>query len=373
MMIFLKNLISSINNLRLRIILYRKINRISRHVKIVKDIDKYTIYKHRKLWGKMGAKPNLEWLFVYSTISGIYDHRYITEYEYYANVEPKLNYKGVSESYCDKNVYHRLLPVALLPHAILRNIDGVFYDEDYKIIDDNDIEKIIKSYRGTIIIKKAMDTGGGRSVELFEYKNGIFFNSSGNEPSITYLNKIFEKNYIVQEYVKQHSYFNQFNQSSLNTVRIFTYRSVTTNEIIPIQAVLRIGKPGSIVDNQASGGMAVGINEEGRLNKFAVNKLGDRITICNGLQFKEMDPVPMYDEMIESAKSTAIYFLYHRLLGFDFCLDESGKIRLIEVNNRNNEINFYQMSNGPLFRHYTDEIIEYCNQRRISFSIDYEV
>jgi hypothetical protein len=373
MMNIFKYVISSIYNLRLRIILYGKIDRISRHVKIVKDVDKSTIYKHRQLWGKMGAKPNLKWLFVYSTVSGVYDYRYITEYEYYANVEPKLNHKGISESYCDKNVYHRLLPVTLLPHVILRNIDGVFYDEDYNIIDDNEIENKLISYHGKIIIKKAMDTGGGRSIELFEYKNGVFVNSSGNELTLPYLNKIFEKNYLIQEHVKQHSYFNQFNQSSLNTVRIFTYRSVTTNEIIPIQAVLRIGKQGSIVDNQASGGIAVGINEKGILNHFAVNKLGDKITTCNGLDFKKMEPIPMFDKMIASVKSTAIYFLYHRLLGFDFCLDESGKIRLIEVNNRNNEINFYQMSNGPLFRDYTDEIIEYCNQRRKSFSMDFEV
>jgi hypothetical protein len=60
-------------------------------------------------------------------------------------------------------------------------------------------------------------------------------------------------------------------------------------------------------------------------------------------------------------------------LGFDVCLDHNGDIKLLEVNNMNNEINFYQMNNGPLFGLFTDEVLRFLttNLKTIMLDFDY--
>ena len=80
-----------------------------------------------------------------------------------------------------------------------------------------------------------------------------------------------------------------------------------------------------------------------------------------------------FDEIVSHGLEIAKKFHYHRLLGFDFCVDEMGEVKLIEINNRNNEINFFQMNNGPLFREYTNEIIEFCSKNKKTVCFDLEI
>jgi hypothetical protein len=368
-----KYIIYKIYNIRLKYFLNRKIFKIYNTIRVKDKIDKRIIAKHRQLWGQIGTRPNIKWLSVYIAISGINDYRYISEYDYYAIVEPKLNCKGLSEAHSDKNMYHRFLPAQILPRVLLRNINGVCYTEQYSLIENCGFLGNLQNKKEKIIIKNSLDTGGGYNVQLFQLKSGIFYNSRDEELNQSYLDRVYDKNYLIQEYITQHPYFQKFNPSSLNTVRIYTYRSIKSNKSIPIQAVLRIGRSGAVVDNQAAGGIAVGIKEFGKLNDYGVNKNGEKINIYNGIHFTNVGPVPYYDKIIDLAISLSEYFVYHRVLGFDVCLDKDGNIKLIEVNIRNNEINFFQMSNGPLFGDYTDEIIEYCKTHRITFSIDYEI
>jgi len=179
--------------------------------------------------------------------------------------------------------------------------------------------------------------------------------------------------FLIQEYIEQHPFFSKLNPTSVNTVRIFTYRSVADNKVHVLHSVLRIGKKGATVDNQASGGISCGINEKtGSLNNFAIDKYGTKYYKSNKILFSGLT-VPKYGQMKEIAAEIAYSFPYHRLLGFDFALDKNERIRLIEVNNRNNEMNFYQMNNGSLFGGFTLEIMEYCKRRTRTFKIDFEI
>jgi hypothetical protein len=285
-----------------------------------------------------------------------------------------LNNRTFSEAYCDKNFYHKYLDISLLPKVYLRNIDGVYYSEDYKTINQlTEIEEFIPQGVNKVIVKKAVDSGGGHGVELFTCDGNIWINADGKRLTKMYLEKTHVRNFIVQEYIDQHPFYSQFNESSVNTIRLFTYRSVKNNEIIPLQSVFRIGLPGAIVDNQASGGIACGIQAGGELNSFAVSKKGGKFESFNGILFRDVPKLFKYDEIVKLGLGIANKFHYHRLLGFDFSVDSKGNIKLIEVNNRNNEINFYQMNNGPLFREYTDEVIDYCAQNKKTVCFDFEI
>jgi len=59
------------------------------------------------------------------------------------------------------------------------------------------------------------------------------------------------------------------------------------------------------------------------------------------------------------AREITPFFNYHRLLGFDFSVDDNNNIKLMEVNNLYVGIINQQMNTGPLFGEYTEEVIEY--------------
>ncbi|MCK7537993.1 MAG: hypothetical protein MZV63_47075 [Marinilabiliales bacterium] len=70
------------------------------------------------------------------------------------------------------------------------------------------------------------------------------------------------------------SFFARFNESSLNTVRILTYRSVRNEDVFVLHRLLRAGRRGSVVDNQASGGIACAIDNDG-LMALGIDKSGE--------------------------------------------------------------------------------------------------
>ena len=374
MKIIIKKLIYFLFSGYTTIKLNRKISLIYKSLVNIRNIPSNNLIAHEQMWKALGSKPNLKWYKTYFTINGIDKPEYISETIYYNKVELILNNRTFSEAYCDKNFYHRYIDNDLLPFIYLRNIQGNYYSNCYKIISGNfTLNDLIPKEANRVIVKKAIDSGGGRGVDLFIRKSNCFQNITGQVLTRQYLELQYGKNFIVQEFVSQHEYYSQLNQTSVNTIRILTYRSVATNKIIPLQSVLRVGMKGSIVDNQASGGIACGINKDGKLNSFAINKGGNIFYKINEIPICEIPPVYKFNDVLKYAIELASLNFYHRLIGFDFCVDNTGKVKLIEINNRNNEINFYQMNNGPLFREYTDEIIQFCSKNAKNICFDFEV
>ena len=369
-----KRLTHLLFTLRNRIILKRKINKIIRKIDDLQMISRNLRNQHRKIWKDLNKNTSIKWYRVYASVNGNYDPNYISEIEYYNIVEPTLNHKTFSDAYTDKNNYHKVIDKAFLPYIYLRCIQGVYYSQSYRHYESfTDLFDNIPEGTDKLVVKIAFDSGGGQGVGLYMKSDGKWTDSNGEELNENPILKTFGSNFIVQEYIHQHPYFARFNSSSVNTVRLFTYRSVKNNEIIPIHALLRIGRKGSFVDNQAAGGISCGISSEGRLNKFAVDKWGNKYKNHNDVFFSEEDKVLKFSEIIQLGKDLASEFHYHRLLGFDFAVDREEKIALIEINNRNNEINFYQMNNGPLFDKYTGEIIEYCMENKKTVQFDFSI
>lgn len=91
------------------------------------------------------------------------------------------------------------------------------------------------------------------------------------------------------------------------------------------------------------------------------------------VQAKIQKEIPGFSIMKENACLIAKKYFYQRLLGFDFCFTNNNEVKLLEINCKNIETNFLQMSNGPLFGEFTDEIIEYCLKNKKSIVLDFEV
>lgn len=109
-----------------------------------------------------------------------------------------------------------------------------------------------------------------------------------------YLNRGYKRNFIIQKAVSQSSFMSVFNPSSVNTLRVATYRSVKTGKVHVINAVMRIGASGKNVDNAHSGGRFIGIDHKtGIVGKYVCDWLGKTDTVFNGIDFsKESFQIP---------------------------------------------------------------------------------
>lgn len=363
----IKKLLISLFKLKTEIQLKRKIKLIYGNLKknsSLVSLDDSLITKHKNLFIRyFNKKVNIKWLKSYITVSNINDYRYIPENIYYNYIEPKLNNYHLSKAYADKNFYELFFPELknIFVKTYLRKINNCFYDTNFNLISNTqNIEKLIDKTQ-KYIIKPSIDSGGG--INVFEITGNDIFN---------FINKDYD--FIVQEKIIQHSFFSQFNESSVNTIRLFSYKSVINNQIYILQGVFRIGKPGSIVDNQAAGGLACAIDlETSKLNNFVSDKYGNKYYQFNNINFSNDYYIPHLQEMKELAIYIASRLFYFRLLSFDFCVDNMNNIKLIEINNKNHEINFYQFNNGPLFNSFTEEILSYCKDKPVNFLIDFKI
>ncbi len=350
-------------------------NSLNSHKQII-NISANDIAAHKKKWNDFGVTVKPLWLKVFSSVNKKVDINYVPESIYYSEIEPRLNNRMLALSYSDKNFYDTYYTSAdLFPETVLRKIDGVIYTKEFKprVLNKNEFEQLL-SPNEVLVLKDTLDTGGGVSVKLFERTNDKFIDKlSGEELTPEFLEKNYGRDFVLQKFISQHPFFAAFNTSSLNTLRIFTYRSVTSEEIIILHSVIRIGKTGSVVDNQASGGISCGIDRTGKLNDFAIDKFGKKQSESNGIKFSEAGKVPMFEEMSAVVTEIAAQNYYSRLLGFDITIDSSNKIRIIEINNSNMEINFLQMNNGSLFGSYTDEVINYCLNNTKSICLDFRI
>ena len=348
----------------------RKLYRINK--KDFPQISRENVREHFRLWSKLGSKPSLLWYKVFRGLSGIDDPRFVPEPFYFHKIELILNNKMLSSAYSDKNSYHKIIDNVYLPDVYLRNIEGTYYTGNYAYADNPEkIDDFIPSGVTRIVTKASMGPGGGRSIQMFERLNDKWVNSAGNILDLNYLVRTYRKDFLIQQHIKQHSSYRFFNKTSVNTLRLFTYRSVKDNKVIPLNILLRIGGKQSVVDNLMSGGVGCGVDHSGRVKHYAINKKGQRFEEYNGIRFSEVEPLYRFEEIINAGLEIAKKFYYHRLIGFDLCLDEEEKIKLIEVNLDDIGVIIQQSCNGPLFGEYTDEIIDFCTDNKKIISFDF--
>lgn len=188
--------------------------------------------------------------------------------------------------YADKNTFDILLPNMILPRTIARKFQGMFLSDNYKTISISDVLNRADKYT-RVIVKPSVDSNSGRGVVVFTKNDkGVFCSSKGIKFDRAFLENCGD-NVIIQECLMQHPFMSRFNSSSVNTLRIATYRSVKDNTVHVLSTVIRMGATGSDVDNLHSGGHMVGVSENGILDDFCVDTYGVKSDSHNDVNFKE--------------------------------------------------------------------------------------
>lgn len=279
--------------------------------------------------------------------TGIYSKEYIPKSLHEIESIPKSNKMAYRDAYADKNMVDILLPNVKHPHTILKRMNGYFYFES-KPVSKQEAIKLCQNIKHAII--KPVLNHSGEGIQALEVRDGI---TNLNGMTIEQLFDNYGKNFQIQERLKQHEKMSQLNESSVNTIRIVTYRS--DMEILVIYSVVRIGRKGSVIDNQCAGGISTVIGEDGKLGGTAFggyleNDIGktDSGTILNGFE------IPSYHKAIETVKQLHYQLPFFNFIGWDVAIDEVGDPVIIEWNACPG---LSQSAFGPGYGKYTERIL----------------
>lgn len=310
---------------------------------------------HKKVWSPFSSKINLDTLRVCANISGAVDPFFIPEEVYVADIEPTLNKVGDSGFLQNKSLYELLFPEGRFPKCYFHKINGRFYDRHLNQICFDRVKELSVSFCFPVVLKPNIESYGGA---------GVYFPSSASE-LLGFVSQL--DNFVVQERINQHSFFEKFNGAGLNTIRAYIYRSVQDDRLHVVNVVLRMGVGGSL-DNETAGGILTLIRQDGSLNGFAVDKYGKRFAVHPDSGFPFEGKVPQFSDLIELSKRIGERVFYSRIFGLDLCLDDKNKWRLIEVNTSGAAIRLAQYHGERFFREFTEEVMEFCKNNHWSLS-----
>ncbi len=295
---------------------------------------------------------DLSWHIAYASVNGIRRREYIPENVFYHRVEPAINPRDAAETFSDKNMYDLLFPAAKLPPTVGRIIHGRPFSGDYTLLNRGELLAALQRAGSDLVLKPSVETGGGRNVRVVPREEVAGWSAEEFGRAVAG-----EENLLFQELVQQHAALAAFHPASLNTLRIATFRP--RDRSVVISAVLRMGVKNARVDNQAAGGISCGIDEAGRLKRFAYDKYFQRYSAhpFTGRAFEGF-PIPSYAEACSLGIALHERLPLFGMISWDIAVDSAGAPVLIEANLKWQEINFHQVNNGPLFGRYTDEVLK---------------
>jgi len=279
------------------------------------------------------------WHEVCWRITGRLDPSFIPYDVFHLNIEPRLNMKDYQLVLTDKNAqYNNPALSTHLPEPVMHLIAGDLYLPGFVRIGDADCDRILGSSSEEFVVKPSIAHGGGLDLQMMDGRATAAFLRDRQSRN--------DANWIVQRRLRQCPEMARFNASSVNTFRIMTMRADC--EVLCLSSVLRVGRAGMIVDNQMAGGLAAGVVDN-RLRGRAMDR---------EFYFHEAHPdsgvaftgaLPAYSEAFALCLKLHQIIPWFDLISWDVAIDERYRPVIIEFNVSDQELDFHQLNNGPLF------------------------
>ena len=256
--------------------------------------------------------------------TGVFTKEYVPNNFYHCDLIPRANVDSMM-GLCDKNLSDILFCGENVARAIIKNINGYYYKEGIPISEEDAV--LMCQNLEDVIIKPSRESKG-HGVQLLRVEEGV---SNLQGKTIRQVFKDYGKDFLIQERVKQHKDMAALNPSSVNTIRVLSYRSGM--EVLIIYSVVRIGRKDKVIDNQCAGGISTTISKDGCLGKVAFGGYSeDDIVSTDSGVVLEGYRLPSYDKAIEMVKRLHMKLPYFNLVGWDVAIQENGEPVLIEFN-----------------------------------------
>ncbi len=286
--------------------------------------------------------------YLYSR-NGVYSEKYIPASIYNSEIIYRLNKFNFRHAYVDKGFYDTLFPDINRPATIIKNVNGYYYDAHKALTLEEAVERC--GNLDEAIIKPSLEGTWGKEVELIKTVDGMV---PKMDCSIEELFRKYRRNFIIQERFQQHADIARLNPTSLNTLRVMSYRR--GNEVVILYAVIRIGRLNQVVDNETAGGIKADIDlSTGKIKGVAYGNAKEKLmpktdvgTVLDGYQ------IPCFSKVLDLVREMHLRLPYFNLIGWDMSVDANGNPAMIEWN-RAAELS--QVAHGPAFGEYTEEIL----------------
>lgn len=234
------------------------------------------------------------------------------------------------------------------------NLFKNYLKRDFISIRDNDasLEDFAEfCYKHKKICAKPIDQSCGE---------GIIFIKTDQIADIEELYNCLRKNkqYLIEDYIKQHPDLNKLYPGSVNTVRVISFLG-DDDEVHIIRTIMKFGTTGEI-DNHVAGGMYTFVDENGIVLYPAADDFGNvyskhPVTGVNIVGFK----IPHYEKIIDLIKKAGKVVPQIRYVGWDVAICEDGPL-IIEGNEYcglfQNKASTNPSKEGdlPIFKKYID-------------------
>lgn len=145
---------------------------------------------------------------------------------------------------------------------------------------------------------------------------------------------VFSKAFIFQELLQQHEALKSINSSSVNTLRIITYKN-DKNKVEILSGFIRVGRKGAIIDNAHIGGIVVPLDKEtGKMRDEGIQLIDNGGGIFyehpdTGIVFNNFQ-IPLYAQVKKMVSQAAPLFKFP-LLGWDVAITPNGPV-IVEAN-----------------------------------------
>lgn len=295
---------------------------------------------------------NTYWHSYYTALNGEFHPHYIPNDMFRAVISSQFNEMKQWPALLDKNLSYILFKDFNHPRPVVKNINGFYYINNDVVPEKRAIE-VCRAVTSSMIIKPTIESGSGKMVNSFTIKDGL---TSYRNLSILELFHLYHKDFIVQEFVEQSTALKSLNPSSLNTIRILSY--LKTDGVHILSSVMRIGQPGSDTDNYSGGGIIVGIKDDGRLKSDGFTLDGKILYQTATNIILEDYQIPNYSSLIKMVNAMHLIVPYFKFVSWDIGMDKNDLPVFIEFNTYNQNTDGHQITNGPLFGKFTDEILE---------------
>ena len=257
--------------------------------------------------------------------TGHFTKEYVPNNIYHCELVPKANQHRLQGPFGDKNMCDFLFPGENIAPSILKNMNGYYYYKGNPVSEEEAIS--FCQNMDNVIIKPSRESKG-HGVQLFSVKDGV---TTLSGKRIDQLFKEYKRDFLVQDWVRQHEGMAALNPTSVNTLRILSYRSGM--EVLIIYSVVRIGRSGSVIDNQCAGGISTTIDKDGKLGKTAFGGYAeDNIVKTDTGIVLEGYQLPSYDKAIDMVKRLHLKLPFFNIVGWDVAIQEDGEPVLIEFN-----------------------------------------
>lgn len=328
------------------------------------DFDPLTEDEQRQvqsLWGQLVPDISFKEYEVYKRHFG-FNPKMLSHQIYLPLVARRINDYSLTLMYDNKGYYGGVLKshIKFIP-CYFRVIKDEFYADDMRQLTKSEALEIAVAH-DEVVLKRSVETSGGKS-----FKKIVFHNEDPDE-RVRILDSIIKSygdNYVCQESLKQCEVMSKFNASSINTIRITTL--YLNGKFSVLSIVIRAGGKGSEVDNLSSGGMMIGVSNEGFLLGFGVTDNYKRKRKHNGLKLDgiKLDFIP---EVIKRLEDAHIHdFSLSKFIGWDIMIDINGEPIIVEVNASQPGVRGIQYCTGPVFGDRTQEVIDYCKSKKFHF------